>query len=252
MRRSYALAVAALAVASAPCAGLAEEAAAAPAAAPAAEAPEASTPSGREDAREAAASGLPLPGSGDPLPRPTIAQPAAPPAAPAPSSSRPLPLLGLAIGGGFPDLANLNLLFRPVRWLRLYGGPSWSSVSWGAQAGLLVAPWNGPVTPTLSLQAGTLFGTSLTRFVKGDSRDLEDVRPLLADVDYRYLAGDLGVELGSPRGLSFYLRLGLSIVAIRANGRATHTADDGTRVTLRDPSVTAWLPSAKLGFQYWF
>lgn len=206
MRRSYAfaLAVAAAAVASAPCAGWADEAAGPPAATPVAR------------------------------------------------GGRTLPLLGVSLGGGFPDLANLNLLVRPVPWLRLSGGPCWSSVSWGAQAGLLVAPWNGPVTPTLSLQAGMLFGTSLTRFVKGDSQDLQDVKPLLGDVDYRYLAGDLGVELGSPRGLSFFLRLGLSIVSIQAKGRATHTADDGTRVTLSDPSVTAWLPSAKLGFQYWF
>jgi hypothetical protein len=272
MRRSTALAVAALA-ALAPRAGWAEDVAASPAAAapeatatpaeaapapapaPAATTPAATTPAEREEARDAASVGLPLPGPGAALPAAYAPAPAPAPAPASPATGlrrRPLPLLGVSLGGGFPDLANLNLLVRPAPWFRLYGGPSWSSVSWGAQAGAVLAPWSWYVTPTLSLQAGKLFGTSLTRFVKSDSKSAQDVKPLLGNVDYQYLAGDLGVELGSPRGFSFYLRLGLSLVSIRANGTATHTADDGTRVTIRDPSVTAWLPSAKLGFQYWF
>jgi hypothetical protein len=160
-------------------------------------------------------------------------------------------MFGLSIGGGFPDFANANLLFRPVPWARLYAGPCWGYVSWGMQGGVVLAPWNGVATPTLSFQAGTLFSTDLRRFLKSDSKSANEVKPLLANVDYRYLAADLGLELGSPRGFNFFLRLGLSFVVIKANGSATHTADDGTRVTLRDPSVSAWMPSLKLGFQYW-
>lgn len=239
MRRSPTLALAlaaTLAVALAPGAARAEEATAAPQpAATSAAAP----PTADVVAGEAAptATDRPLP-------------------APAPPRGaglrRPLPLLGVSLGGGFPDLVNANLLVRPVPWLRLYAGPCWSYVSWGVQGGVVLAPWSFVVTPTLSLQAGKLFGTSLRRFVRSDSQSAQDIKPLLGDVDFQYLAGDLGLEIGSPRGLAFYLRLGLSFVELRANGTTTHTSSDGTRVTLRDPSLGAWMPSANLGLQYWF
>jgi hypothetical protein len=238
MRRSTALA-AALATALAPCAGWADEPASAAAPTDLAAPPDAAAPR-----NVTAPSDVTAPGD--------VTAPAPAATASLPGLRRPLPLLGVSVGGGFPDLVNANLLVRPLPWLRLYGGPCWSSISWGAQAGVLVAPWASVVTPTLSLQTGKVWGTSLRRYVKSNSTTAQELKPLLGNVEYQYLAGDLGLEVGSPRGFSFYLRLGLSLVSITANGSATHTAGDGTRVTIRDPSVTAWLPSAKLGFQYWF
>lgn len=175
----------------------------------------------------------------------------APAAAPA-AGRRGLPRLGVSAGGGFPDLVNANVLFRPLPWLRLYAGPSWSYVSWGVQGGVVLAPWNAFVTPTLSLQAGKLFGADLRRYVRSESQSAQNLKALLGDVSFEYLAGDLGLELGSPRGLAFFLRLGLSFAAIDGKGTTTRTSSDGTRVTLRDPSLRAWMPSAKLGVQYWF
>lgn len=263
MRRSSALLAAALVAAVASRAARAEE--------PSGAAPPAAA--GSQGAAAAPAEAPPAPAAADVVPAaaPADAAPAAAPAGsgptgaaaraepqPAPAAPlrtglrRRLPRFGVSIGGGFPDLVNANLLFRPLPWVRLYAGPCWSYVSWGAQAGVVLAPWSSWVTPTLSFQAGKLFGTDLRRFVKSDSQSAQDIKPLLGDVGFQYLAGDLGLEFGSPRGLAFFFRLGLSFVAIEANGTTTHTSSDGTRVTLRDPRLDAWMPSAKLGFQYWF
>jgi hypothetical protein len=167
---------------------------------------------------------------------------------------RTLPLIGVSLGAGFPDLANLNLVVRPLDWVRLYGGPSWAYLSWGLQGGVVLSPINWYVTPTLSFQAGMLFSTNATRFVKGDGGGgkAEEFKPLLQRLDYHYYAGDLGLEFGSPRGFNFFLRFGLCFVVAKANGTATHVDDNGTAMSISDPRVSAWLPSVKLGFQYWF
>jgi hypothetical protein len=194
------------------------------------------------------------------LPAPPSPPPPAPPAplpAAATAKARPwrtLPLIGLHLGVGFPDLVNANLLVRPVNWVRLYAGPSWGYVSWGMQGGIVLSPINWYVTPTLSFQAGKLFGINASRFVKDETKDGETTRfkPLLQRIDYHYYAGDLGLELGSPRGFNFFLRFGLSFVVVKANGTGTVSKTDGSLVMLTNPKVSAWLPSAKLGFQYWF
>lgn len=186
-----------------------------------------------------------------------LAPVAAAPVAPAAAERKPwrtLPLIGVSLGAGFPDLANLNLLVRPLNWVRLYGGPSWGYLSWGLQGGVVLSPINWYVTPTLSFQAGKLFRTNATRFVKDDGGDgkVQEFKPLLQRIDYHYYAGDLGLELGSPRSFNFFLRFGLSFVVVKANGTATHVDDNGVAMSISDPRVSAWLPSVKLGFQYWF
>jgi hypothetical protein len=174
----------------------------------------------------------------------------------APIGVRPgaLPLLGLALGGGFPDLATASLMLRPIDAIRFFAGPSWGYVAWGAQGGIVIAPWTGWTTPTLSFEGGMLFGANLSPFVKDSSGTgfSSGVKPLLRRVDYQYVAADLGLELGNPRGLAFVLRLGLSFVTVKANGTTTYTSDNGARVTLSNPAIRATLPSLKLGLQYWF
>lgn len=232
MRRPFVQALAAaLAVALAPCTARAGE----PGASAAAEPPEPA----------AAVAPDRTAGDGTSAPRRALSSPAT-------GLRRPDPLYGVSLAGGFPALLNANFLVRPVPWLRLSAGPSWGVVGWGMQGGVAVAPWEGPVTPTLSVQAGTLFDTDLNRFVKVQGESVQNIKPLLGNVDYRYLASELGLEFGSQRGLSFFLRLGLSVVFVKAHGTVTNTSSDGTRVTVRDPSLTAWMPSLSLGFQYWF
>ncbi len=162
-------------------------------------------------------------------------------------------MIGLSVGGGFPEGSAASLLFRPLLSIRFFGGPTWGYYAWGMHGGVVLAPWNGWITPTLSFEAGQLFRSNLSSLAKGgDSGTSQAMRSLLSRIDYRYVAGDLGLELGSPGGLAFFLRFGLSFVTVKANGSATYTNDNGTRVTITDPVIRATLPSTKLGLQYWF
>lgn len=208
-------------------------------------------------AAAAAAAAVQLPLPPPPPPSSTAAAPATVGAAPELPGRKPwrtLPLVGLSLGAGFPDLVNANLLVRPINWVRVYGGPCWSSLSWGVQGGVVLSPINWYVTPTLSFQAGKLFRTNASRYVRDETRDgtTTSLKPLLARVDYHYYAGDLGLELGSPRGFNFFLRFGLSFFVLKANGTGTASEDDGAVVRITNPKISAWAPSAKLGFQYWF
>lgn len=159
---------------------------------------------------------------------------------------------GLALGAGFPDFATASVTLRPVDQVRLYAGPSWNYVGWGIQGGVALVPWDFWIAPVVSLEAGRFFRTNLGFLAKDDGGMPAGMRPLLERIDYSYAALDVGVEIGSQRGLSLSLRVGLSYVSISANGTATYTSDDGTIVTFADPAVRGTLPSLKLGVQYWF
>ena len=208
----------------------------------------------------------PAPAGGPSAPQAVPAPPAvqaaaagAPPSEPAtadpeePAPSGPgLPRFGVAIGGGFPEFATLSVLYRPFRFLRLSAGPTWDYAAWGGNVGVTLVPVNWWITPLLGLEAGHYLRSDYSKLVHGGGADAAQMRPLLRHVDYSYTAADLGLEIGSPRGFAFTLKLGLSWVWITANGTGTKTSDGGTTMSLTNPALRATLPSAKLGFQYWF
>jgi hypothetical protein len=168
------------------------------------------------------------------------------------ATHRGLPRWGLALGAGFPDFATASLMYRPVSRVRLFAGPAWNYVAWGVQGGVAVVPWSWPVSPVLSLEAGKFKRSDLGTLASSDGEDAAKVKPLLARVDYAYAAVDVGVEIGSPRGFAFSLKVGLSWVSVGTRGAATYATDGGSTVTLRDPAFRGTLGSAKMGFHYWF
>jgi len=198
------------------------------------------------DARAALRAGLPLPES---VAQEGIARAAI--AAHRAERASGMPRLGLAVGGGFPDFATASLVYRPVSRVRLSAGPAWNYVGWGAQGGVAVVPWSFWIAPVLSIEAGRFFGTNLGFLAKDSGGVPQEMKPLLERIDYSYAALDVGLELGSPRGFSVSIRLGLSYVSLAAHGTATHTSDDGSVVSMTNPALHGTLPSLKLGFQYW-
>ena len=113
-------------------------------------------------------------------------------------------------------------------------------------------PWNTWISPTLSLEGGRLFRSDVSFLAKDEGGVPEGIEPILEGIDYQYAALDLGLELGSPRGLAFSFRVGVSYVSLKANGTATYTSDSGSSVSMSDPSFHGVLPSVKAGLQYWF
>lgn len=200
------------------------------------------------------------------LATPTLAEdPAPPPAAaaaeptvnpappPPPPLEAPLPKLGLRLGAGLPDGLAANLVFRPLPYLRLQAGPAWNYLAFGMQAGVAVTPFRWAVSPVLEANYGHFFGADLNKVIKNVPTE---VKPLVKDFGYDYFSGQLGVEFGSPRGLTFSVGLGLSYLWSNVKGSATVVRNPGTTneatVTVANPVLRAVTPSLRLGVLFYF
>jgi hypothetical protein len=182
--------------------------------------------------------------------------PPPPPPEEAPAADAP-PRFGLALEGGFPEGAALGLLYRPLPSIRVWAGPAWNYASFGLQGGVAYQPWRWALSPVLSVEAGRYFSADLAFVANGSSGVPEEIEPLMDDVRYAYGAAHLGLEIGSPSGLAFSLRVGLAYVSVQARGTARATSDGGSggneaTVEFDDPRLRGTLPSVKLGLQYWF
>jgi hypothetical protein len=211
---------------------------------------------------------LPPPPPGTSLRQPVADAPLPPPPPPeeplaAPTAARPgaseLPRFGLSLEGGVPEGGALGVMYRPLPYLRLWAGPAWNYASFGVQGGVAYQPFRLVVSPVVSLEAGDYFSADVSFLATGSSGVPEEIEPLMKDVRYRYGAAHLGLEVGSPRGFAFSLRLGLAWVSVQAKGTARATADAGSgagsgtaTVEFDDPRVRGTVPSLKLGLQYWF
>jgi hypothetical protein len=173
------------------------------------------------------------------------------PAAPPPPEA-PYPKLGVAFGAGVPQAATLDLLYRPLPWLRLSAGPTWDYVGWGLHAGAVWSPVRWTVSPTLGVEAGRLFEADLNKFTSADP----GLQPLLQRVEVQYVATTLGLELGSQRGFSFALRVGMVWLEATTHGTGQLTGTGGVNgqneavVTVTSPVIRASAPTAQLVFQY--
>jgi len=195
------------------------------------------------------------PGANPAPPPPAAAvEPAVNPAPPPPPSlEAPLPKLGLRVGAGFPDGVTADLVYRPLPYLRLQAGPAWNYLAFGIQAGVAVTPIRWAVSPVLEASYGHFFGADLNRVFKNVPVELQ---PLLKDFGYDYFNGQVGLEVGSPRGLTFSLGLGLSYFWSTLHGSSTVVKNQGTpdeaTVTIANPSLRALTPSLRLGLLYYF
>jgi len=174
---------------------------------------------------------------------------AAAPAAAAPEV-HPLPRLGLVLDAGLPGGAGLLAQARLVDSLRIQAGPFWSGVGFGVKGGAVFAPFRARVAPVLEAEAGYGFRADLS-FLAGRSGVPEELGPVLSRARYGYVAAYLGLDVGSPRRASFFVRAGLARLVARAAGSARTDAGDGT-LELGDAELHATVPSAKLGLQLWF
>lgn len=180
-----------------------------------------------------------------------LAPAAAPvPAADAPLPARPLPRLGLVVDAGLPAGAGVLLQARLLDALRIQAGPMWSGVGWGVKGGLVLAPLRRAISPTLEVEGGYGFRADLSFLTR--RRDVPDeLGPVLERARYRFVAAYAGLEAGSPRGVSFFVRGGLAWIRASAPGTARSAGEGGT-LEIGDARLDATVPCAKLGLQLWF
>jgi len=159
------------------------------------------------------------------------------------------PFLGLLLDVGVPEGAEVSLLFRPWYWLRFHGGLMNNAVSTGIQGGVSLIPFYSWFTPALTVEAGHFFADDANGIVRRFSSKPNFNNPLLKHVGYDFGNAHLGLEIGSPRVVSFFLRGGLSY--IRGNVSGVEEAIGG-RVEADDLKVRGVVPSAKLGLMMYF
>lgn len=165
------------------------------------------------------------------------------------------PRWGLLVSGGVPEGLAASVVFRPVPEVRLYAGPMWNYVGWGAQAGVTIIPWQLGISPFLSLEAGRYFAADVS-FLAGTAGGVpEDIEPLLKHVGYDYASAHLGIEIGTRDAFALVVEAGLSYLTLTASGTASSQIDvNGTpaTVTFSDPHVRGTAPSVRVGVQTWF
>ena len=152
---------------------------------------------------------------------------------------------GMSVDAGVPDGANVSLVMRPWRPLRVHAGGGYNGISQGLRAGFTLVPRDAWFSPSMSVDIG--------RYEEGDANDLARrvsgdptfSDPMLEKVGYRYTNAHLGFELGRKHA-TFYVHAGYSWLS----GSLRNTGADsvGTIVSVAsDPDVSVWSVSARVG-----
>jgi hypothetical protein len=160
-------------------------------------------------------------------------------------------IIGLGIDGGAPGGGGLTLLVRPFWWLRLNAGLAYNVIGFGYRGGITLAPGQWTITPTLNLDAGRYLSGDFNKFVNiADPNE----RSLLSKTTYTFATAQVGLEFGSQRRFSFYLRGGLTYLTSTVSGAALtavvngNSPDPSNTFQLADAKFSAIAPCASLGF----
>lgn len=161
---------------------------------------------------------------------------------------------GMTLDVGVPEVLGVSFLYSPLPWLTLHTGLTSDLGSAGLRGGITFAPWRYWIRPTLTLEGGYTFNgdaTVLTKLFGHQGSELEEL-------SYGYANAHLGVELGSER-VRFFLRGGISYVAaslgdVVQNPEPSTTAPSGssTTVVLKNPSLSYFGPTGKIGLAVYF
>ena len=166
-----------------------------------------------------------------------------------------LPRTGMQLDVGLPSGAGATVVYRPMHWLRADGGLAYDYVGYGARAGVKLAPCTGAVTPTLGIDIGHYFTGDASKLFSSQDPAMQQ---LMHDAVYDFATAHIGLELGSQRRFTFYLRAGISYVSADAHGAPLtalvneHLQDTSVSVRLEDAHVHAIVPSLSIGFNIFF
>ena len=162
------------------------------------------------------------------------------------ASARRPPSAALLPGG-----AGATLLYRPWWWLRFNGGLAYDVVGFGYRGGVSLAPGHWVVTPTLNFDAGHYVSGDATRFVS--TSDPNEIA-LLHHATYDFGSAQIGLEIGSQRRFTFYLRGGVAYVRTHAAGSDLTNLVNGksgssaSSYTVGDLNLSMLIPCVSLGF----
>lgn len=158
--------------------------------------------------------------------------------------------LGLMLDVGVPSGAGLSVVYRPWKMLRFNAGAITNTGTVGIAGGATFVPFYFPISPSLTLEGGYMFKSSLTWLERyGVESDFTQTQ-----VKYGFANAHAGIELGSARRFLFYIHGGLSYLkATMSNFQGALDAATDQSISVPKPvHVRATFPSAKLGFVVFF
>ena len=165
------------------------------------------------------------------------------------------PILGLTLDGGFPDGVAMSALFRPVRPLRLDAGITYNLIGFGLRGGVTLVPFRATVSPVLRGEYGHTFEGDATGIVGQFSTLTDAERIALRNVSYDYASVQLGLEIGAPDRIVFFVRGGLAWfwTTVQNFQEAAQSANPGSNVSAAaNPNIHGTVPTATLGLLFYF
>lgn len=157
---------------------------------------------------------------------------------------------GVMLDVGVPHGIGLSGVYRPFKMFRFHGGAITNTGNFGLAGGATFVPFYFPVSPSLTLEGGYMFGSSLSWLERfGIESDFTQTR-----LKYGFVNAHAGIEVGSAKRFLFYLHGGFSYLkATMSNFQgALDAATDQSIEVPRPVHVRATFPSAKLGFVVFF
>ena len=158
---------------------------------------------------------------------------------------------GIMADAGAPEGAQVAVVIRPVRALRLHGGAGYNGISSGVHAGASLVPFASWVSPTLDVDYGSFPEGDATHLVRVASGDPAIGSPLLRKVGYRFANARVGLEFGRKR-VTFYLHAGASRITGTVRDFGAVLDDPHVMITTTPPRIDAWTVSARVGLIVYF
>ena len=124
-----------------------------------------------------------------------------------------------------------------------------NTISPGLRGGISLVPFYYWITPSLTVEAGHYFEGDATWIARRLTSD-RSLDPIFRQVGYDFGNAHLGLELGSPRSVSFFLSAGISYVQM-GSGVQQAIINDPT-IQASDVRLSGVIPSAKLGLLVYF
>ena len=148
--------------------------------------------------------------------------------------------VGFQTDVGAPDGATLGLVVRPYfDWVRLTGSGTYNGVAPGYRVGLTLDPMPWAAGLTLTAEHGQAF----------DGTVPVSTHPT---VGYDYNNLHLGLEFGQRDVWRFFIHGGPTYISGHVGGFQALVKPSDNSITLGDRTFSGWVPSAKLGFTYYF
>ncbi len=163
----------------------------------------------------------------------------------------------ISLAVGLPDSAAVSLLMRTLRLVRFRGESLAQEFGLGVRAGVSTQPRWG-FAPSLALETGPCPGSGADAKLRALMMVPDDDKAALDGLGYSFASASIGIEIGDPDRIVFYLRAGLSRLSFDSKLAADavrHAIDQGDKVLARMrelPGGAFLMPSVKGGFMMHF